>query len=89
MTHSHKPIGTRHQLYFVIYAFVLLAEVKQLTAIKCDRTPEGYTTNKSPADGRFILQIGGNPERYVPGEPYNGELFRFNCFMNFLVLINN
>jgi hypothetical protein len=45
--------------------------------MRCDRTPEGTTSSKSPADGRFRLRIAGNPEHYTPGETYNSE-YRFH-----------
>lgn len=59
----------------VIYVFALwlAVSVQQSTAIRCDRTPDGFSANKLPADGSFMLKIGGNPDRYVPGEPYNGK----------------
>lgn len=48
-------------------------QVNLTTALRCDRTPEGYRPEKSPSDGRFMLKISGDPERYTPGERYNGE----------------
>lgn len=48
--------------------------------LRCDRTPEGATANKSPADGRFRLKINGNPEMYAPGERYTSECFNFIIF---------
>lgn len=56
-------------LLFAAIALLCL-NVNSVTAIRCDRSPEGFSANKSPADGRFRLKITGNPERYAPGEVY-------------------
>lgn len=56
-------------LLFAAIALLCL-NINSVTAIRCDRSPEGFSANKSPADGRFRLKITGNPERYAPGEVY-------------------
>lgn len=53
--------------------FLSLIHISVVAAIRCDRNPEGFSTNKSPADGRFRLKITGNPERYAPGEVYTSN----------------
>ncbi|XP_063703310.1 spondin-1 [Culicoides brevitarsis] len=55
----------------ILAAFLL----QNTTAIRCDRSPEGFSASKSPADGRFRLKITGNPERYAPGEVYTITLY--------------
>ena len=40
----------------------------------CNRVPYNVQTPKVPGDNGYKIKIGGNPERYVPGEVYTGEL---------------
>lgn len=60
-------------LLLVAATGVIFFKINTVTAIKCDRSPEGFSANKSPADGRFRLKITGNPERYAPGEVYTSK----------------
>lgn len=55
------------QLSFCALALVLL--VPSSTA-RCDRTPEGNPYARTTTEGRFQIQISGNPETYVPGVQY-------------------
>ncbi|CRL03830.1 CLUMA_CG016442, isoform A [Clunio marinus] len=41
------------------------------SGLRCDRTPEASSAQKSPPDGRFRLMIANDPQRYLPGETYN------------------
>lgn len=43
-------------------------------ALACNRVPVGTTAAKSPADHRYVITIGGNPENFEPGEKYNVSL---------------
>lgn len=47
--------------------------IKVSIAVKCDRTPEGTTANRSPSDSRFKLRILGEPDRYIPEENYTSN----------------
>lgn len=58
------------QLSFCALALVLL--VPSSTA-RCDRTPEGNPYARTTTEGRFQIQISGNPETYVPGVQYTGK----------------
>lgn len=55
-------------LWFYIFSIL---QVECL--LRCDRTPDGVTGPPTPADGKFILEISGNPETYVPGEQYTSK----------------
>uniref|UniRef100_A0A336LL51 Spondin-1 n=1 Tax=Culicoides sonorensis TaxID=179676 RepID=A0A336LL51_CULSO len=59
----------------LLLLLVIFFQINSNIAIRCDRNPEGFTANKSPADGRFRLKISGNPERYTPGETYTITLY--------------
>lgn len=62
-------------LKFQFFVYLICLNLKYAFTIKCDRTPEGFSANKSPSDGRYLLKIVGNPERYDPGETYTGIRF--------------
>lgn len=65
-------------LVLIVVITVIFLEVNIVAAIRCDRNPEGFSANKSPADGRFRLKITGNPEKYAPGETYTSKLKDLN-----------
>lgn len=65
-------------LLLVAATGVIFFKINIVTAIRCDRSPEGFSANKSPADGRFRLKITGNPERYAPGEVYTCKYININ-----------
>ncbi|XP_017772069.1 PREDICTED: spondin-1 isoform X2 [Nicrophorus vespilloides] len=64
-------------------------------ALRCDRTPEGTFSPRTRADGRFVIEVSGNPDTYVPGEQYNiflrsnGEYQAKNKFKDFLLLVEH
>lgn len=68
-----KSISNKKFLLLLAVAAVIFMEISVVTAIRCDRNPEGFSANKSPADGRFRLKITGNPEKYAPGEVYTSK----------------
>lgn len=53
-----------------------------VSALKCDRTPEGSSANKSPPDGRYRLRIFNDPVRYIPGESYNSKFSHKGAFIS-------
>jgi hypothetical protein len=53
----------------------LVTTLQSTCAFRCDREPEGHMPPKSEADYRFKIQISGNPDKYVPGEVYTGNIF--------------
>lgn len=63
--------GARHMILLFFLNFAL----EFVGSYKCDRTPEGHIAPKTPADNRFRLKISGNPDKYVPGEGYTGNIF--------------
>lgn len=57
----------------LIYVLIVCNGLLFANGLKCDRTPEASSANKSPPDGRFKLRILGDPDRYIPGENYTSE----------------
>ena len=51
----------------------LLASAAANTAT-CNRQPYNTQAEKVPGDNGYKIKISGNPEKYVPGEVYTGEL---------------
>ena len=44
---------------------------------RCRRAPPGVAIPKVPGDNGFYIKISGNPDKYVPGELYTGELWTY------------
>ena len=61
------------KLVLLVLIGIVLIMTQSVEGFKCDRTPEGSTAIKSPADGRFLIRISGNPQRYVAGERYTSK----------------
>jgi hypothetical protein len=59
----------------LITCLQLVTILQSVCAFRCDREPEGHMPPKSEADYRFKIQISGNPDKYVPGEVYTGNIF--------------
>lgn len=57
-----------------IQNIILLFNIVINTVYCCNRYPEGSVPEKSPADGRYVITIGGSPQRYEPGQQYNVSL---------------
>lgn len=45
-------------------------------ALACSRVPPGTTAAKSPVDESYMVLVAGNPQNYVPGQKYNGDLLK-------------
>lgn len=62
----------------------------------CIRIPEGSIADKSPADGRYVVSIVGNPQNYEPGQRYNISLKGIQAipspahtFIGFMLAVEN
>lgn len=47
---------------------------------RCNYVPDILSNGKSPADGRFVVRLDGNIEKYVSGEEYtsmNNSIFYY------------
>lgn len=53
---------------------VLVYLINDLTSERCDRTLS-YREHKSTADGRYRIEILGEPRGYIPGNTYSGIFF--------------
>lgn len=65
------------KLVLLVLIGIVLTATQSVGGLKCNRVPDGSTAIKSPADGRFVIRIVGNPQRYNPGDSYNSEYFEF------------
>jgi hypothetical protein len=62
-------------LHKIIWIYLILSscKIESIKSSKCDRTPEGTSTKKSPSNGSFKLRIWNDPIRYQPGLTYNSN----------------
>ncbi|XP_055855447.1 spondin-1 [Episyrphus balteatus] len=58
-------------------------------ALACNRIPVGTTAGKSPADDRYVVTIGGNPQNFEPGQKYNISLTAVQgyAFIGFMLAV--
>ncbi|KAL0881151.1 hypothetical protein ABMA27_002269 [Loxostege sticticalis] len=70
-----------------LFMFLLIIAKYNVLSFRCDRRPYGTTTQSSPADGRFKLQIVGTHIAYLPDQLYivqiteTDGMSRFTGFM--------
>ncbi|KAL0831560.1 hypothetical protein ABMA28_002349 [Loxostege sticticalis] len=70
-----------------LFMFLLIIAKQNVLSFRCDRRPYGTTTQSSPADGRFKLQIVGTHIAYLPDQLYivqiteTDGMSRFTGFM--------
>ena len=81
------------KLVLLVLIGTVLIATQSVGGLKCNRVPDGSTAIKSPADGRFLIRIIGNPVKYTPGESYNSEYFELknlmvNLFNSFMLNLN-
>lgn len=57
----------------IVVVILVTTYLRSANTIRCDRSPEGFSANKSPTDGRFLIKIAGNPEMYAAGETYTSK----------------
>lgn len=61
-----------HMIALALYS--LSWSVLQVNSMRCDRIPEGVVGLPSKPHGIYKLEISGNPDNYVPGDEYTGEI---------------
>ena len=45
----------------------------------CNREPQGVTAPQTKGNNGFKIKLSGNPEKYVPGEMYTGNVILHSC----------
>lgn len=95
-TVASSPSVSSNVLRLVAAALLLLTCITSpVVALRCDRTPEAAQGLRSTSDGRFHIEVSGNPETYVPGEQYTIFLRGLNDFQtqhkfkDFLLLVEH
>lgn len=56
-----------------IIKFVVVILLAQTLAKRCDRKPPDALLPRSSVNGRYVIEIGGNPMNYSPGKKYTSK----------------
>ncbi|KAI8422747.1 hypothetical protein MSG28_006503 [Choristoneura fumiferana] len=60
---------------------------KEGSSLRCDRRPYGSTTQASPSDGRYQLNVLGADDTYLPEQAYTVQLTRTDDESEFIAFV--
>lgn len=70
--------------WLLLLMFLLKNEASSL---RCDRRPYGSTTQASPSDGRYQLNVLGADDTYLPEQTYTVQLTRTDDESEFIAFV--